>query len=213
MNNVVFKSILTNKTQYGLIWTGNYNGEDCVIKMIMLATGVTDNRKYFRKDDSKPFYHTAFTDKKSMTINNFMHEVKAAQYLGQLGLAPTFYTYHISDDLYPIHYGFIVTQRVDCSIKDILLKRNLTNNELRMIDDFRSKMHNKYGIIHADFKPSNTGVFLDEKGQIKKIYVFDCQKIKYIKQLSSSDAKYYIKKDIAHFKMHTDKNIKERRKK
>lgn len=209
MNRVIFKNILSNKTTYGLIWNGEYDNNDCVIKMIMLSSG-SSKKKYFKKRDQKPFYHTYFVDKKPMTYNNFMHEVRSAQYLGKLGLAPTFYTYYVLNDKFPIHYGFIVTQKVDCSIKDIILRRNLTKNELLMTDDFRNKMHNKYGIIHGDFKPSNMGALLDSRGKIKKLYVFDCQKIKLIKNLSSSDAKYYVNRDTKTFKKHIIRNINER---
>lgn len=207
-NKLIFHDILCNQTTYGLIWNGTYKNKKCVVKMVKLELPWGFTTKVLANDD-KPFYHSEFTNKKSMTMESFLHEAKSLKHLSYLGLSPEFYKYVICDN-FPIQYGFIIMQKVDSTVKDIILYRDLTKTELDLINKFRSEMHNKYRIIHGDFKPSNLGVFLDEDRHIKSLHVFDCQKIKYVDELSTSDAKRYIKKDGKHFDLHVKKNKKER---
>ena len=67
-------------------------------------------------------------------------------------------------------------EKMDGSVKDVLLKRSLTTSEDNLIEALINKMHQK-GVTHGDLKPSNIGVFLND-GQIIECKVLDTQKVR-----------------------------------
>ena len=79
----------------------------------------------------------------------------------KMGLGPVFHDAFVVKD-YDIHYAFLIMELMDCSLKDILLRRPLSDMEQNMIKETIDKMHNM-GIIHGDLKPSNLGVSLLSK--------------------------------------------------
>lgn len=52
---LVFTDILSRRTAYGLIWLGRYRHRPCVIKMIMLTTGIHYDKinQQYRSADQK----------------------------------------------------------------------------------------------------------------------------------------------------------------
>jgi serine/threonine protein kinase len=161
----------------------------------------------FQTDNDAPFLHTEFKTKRSMDHNKFIKEIQNLQELSSSqstidGFVPTgqepgaqrsgpiptvqepgaqrsgprFYGAYIVAE-YPIHYGFIIMERTDCSLKDILLTRSLTSAEDQIIKIAIDKLHQNY--VHGDMKPSNIGVFLDSKTKIiNKVYFLDCGKLR-----------------------------------
>lgn len=194
-----FGTILSKRTCYGLIWNGTYNDIPCVIKMIMLTTGIHYDKnedKYkmgsgrtwsnagradmppaFQVNSNEPFLHTEFCHRRSMTPHAFQHEVDTLNRLGLEGLAPRVYGYGVCDKYYAIHYGFIIMERLDCSVKDILIKRALTDAENKLVKKTINSLHEEHKMVHRDMKPSNLGAYLDTNGMIRRCYVFDCQKM------------------------------------
>lgn len=264
LRNLTFDNILSNKTHYGLIWRGKYKSQECIIKMVILSSGIhydkitdkyyngnhnrhpdnkhSDNKhpdnknpdnkhldikqnneptedakpiedksmdrsqalQYFSHDDQM-FRHTEFINRKAMTKKMFMREVNELDKLHKLHIAPKLYEYHICDDLFDTHYGLLVMELVDCSLKDILLKRNLQHNEEIVITDMIKKMHNVHNIVHGDLKPSNIGVYLNRHDHIYKCCLFDCQKIKHKDKFPISFHRM-VQRDLTNFKKHLDKN-------
>jgi tRNA A-37 threonylcarbamoyl transferase component Bud32 len=202
IDKIQFDKILSNDTVYGIIWTGTFEGKSCVIKMIILSTS---NFKKQSSNEEVPWLHSQFKDKKPMTKDAFMHEAKSYKTLSDLGIAPKLYDYWL-DDSRDVHYGFIVSERLDCSIKQILLERALKPNENKMVEELIDKLHNKYGIVHGDMKPSNIGVYLDGNKEIKKCYFFDCQKVKYKKDLSRDEFNRRVQRDLVVYRDHTIDN-------
>lgn len=213
-NNDVFKranfhKILSNNTTYGIIWDGLFDDKPCVIKMVLLSSGAIYNKhnsKYFEHNDETPFKHKEFKKRKPMTIDAFLHEAKELKNLSHLGIAPKFYKYWICNDRYNMHYGFIAMKKMDCSLKDILLERSLKKEEQYLVKKMIDKMHNEYGIIHGDMKPSNIGVILDKNYRVKDCVVFDCQKVKHHDKCDSDEFHRLIEKDWNVYKRHTIEN-------
>lgn len=215
-----YKSIISDKTHYGVIWKGLYVNERCVIKVVVLNTGIHydkrkgkyyegENRisersalKAFEHDDHAPFLHTRYKKKKAMDIDVFNHEVKMIREVGNLRLAPKLLDYWINNTS-RIHYGIIVMERLDMTVKDILLHRDLTSSELDHIKRKISKLH-RHGIKHGDLKPSNIGVKCDNSGTIRKVKIIDWAKGEYTRDKGLFD------RDIRTFHIHIKKNIKER---
>lgn len=208
LNEIRFKKIISNRSVHGLVWSGIYKNSDCVIKMVVLKSGKypKKNPDYFKHNDIDPFSHKEFRDLKPMSEKAFLKECTEYSYLSKLKLSPIMYGYWITETKNDIRYGFIVNEQLDCSIKDILLKRELNKKEKKLVDKFIDKLHDA-GIAHGDLKPSNIGVYLNSKNEIEKCYALDCQKVTRKKNLSKSDFEYKINRDNRKYKQHVVKNI------
>lgn len=223
-NQLTFINVLSRRTAYGLIWIGKYEQQICVVKMIMLTTGIhfdktervyrrpdgkkldeTTADKYFNHNDAKPFLHVDFRHRRSMTPEAFTKEVDDLIGLDKLGIAPKVYGYGINRS-HEIHYGFIVMEKIDCSLKDIYLQRELTHSEDKLIRKLIDRLHDQFGIIHGDLKPSNIGVYLDKSGNIIDGCFFDCQKIKHKDKYTDSEFTKLADREANNYKKHIIKN-------
>lgn len=216
--DLVYGDIISDTTHYGVIWAGKYIGQKCIIKVVLLNTGLhydrnthkyyndkirTSNSAAFEKDGNVPYLNTKYQKRKSMSIDKFNHEVNMLKTISKLELAPKLLTYWI-DQISPIHYGFIVMERMESTVKDILLQRDLSSIELKYIHSKIRELHDT-GITHGDLKPSNIGIYLDSSGFIKQIRMIDWAKGQY------TNNKDNIHRDIFTFKSHMKKNISERK--
>jgi serine/threonine protein kinase len=223
-SQLTFIDVLSRRTAYGLIWLGKYRRHTCVAKMIMITTGIHYDKpaqeyrtpdgkkmdeklaeKYFGHNDLKPFLHMDFRHRRSMTPEAFFKEIDDLVSLGKLGIAPKVYGYGINR-AHEIHYGFIVMEKVDCSLKDIYLKRDLHHDEDKIIKGLIDRLHDEHGIIHGDLKPSNIGVYLDANGHIINACFFDCQKIKHKDDYTPEQFKKMAEREADNYKKHIVKN-------
>jgi serine/threonine protein kinase len=208
-SNMKVNKIISKSSVHGIIWSGRYlqdgKSKRCVVKMVVLESGETD-KKYFQNNNRPPFLHTEFLEKKSISNTKFLYEVDAYIFLAQLGLAPEVYISGIITK-FPIHYGYIISERLNCSVKDILLKRELKGREKRKIRHLIEKLH-KIGVVHGDMKPSNIGVYLKD-GCIKKCYFLDFSKVKYSYNYSEEIFSKYMECDFKNYEKHYIKNRNE----
>lgn len=203
VSKISFTKIISNSTVYGLVWEGIYNNINCAIKMIKLERDNENEQHTNIKNEKNPYKHNEFSNKKTMTKENFMKEVNQLELLSKLRVSPKYYGYTISKN-----YGFIIMKKMDTSLKNILVNRSLSKDEEKIIYRKIDKMHNKKKIIHGDLKPSNIGVNLDENGKIRRCRMLDCQKVKNIVGFGSKDIQDMIKKDWSSYKKHKDLNTK-----
>lgn len=209
LNKITFDKIISNDTVYSVVWGGKYDNKQCVIKMVVLTSGKIRS-KYFDKDDNKPFYHSEFKDKKPMNVSEFKHEVSSYKTFSNLKMGPELYDYWIHKD-FKIHYGIIVMERLDGSLKQILIKRDLNQHEHTLVNQLIDTLHNKHEIVHGDMKPSNIGVYLNSKGEIKKCLFFDCQKVKYKRHYEQFTFHKLIERDNSVYRDHSINNRNLRR--
>lgn len=188
--------------------------EKCVLKMVALTSGVHSYSKHgkslkgdlsaFSRDEEAPFLHTLFKERKAMEPKDFVREAKNLEDLSYLGLAPKVFKVWIQER-HGLEYGFIGMARTDCSLKDVLLKKDLSDSEMKLVKKAIEKLHS-HGITHGDCKPSNIGVYLDALGRVESCVFFDCQKVRHVKDLSSREAEKYRERDFKAFKKHVKKN-------
>ncbi len=213
MSTLVFNSIISDKTHYGVIWKGTYKGKDCVIKQVLLNTGIHYNRRekvYYNgsmKISRKVSYfdtqeHKRYRKKKSMTLDKFQQEVDMLKDVSKIELAPKIYHVWMEQDNM-IHYGFIAMEYLSMTVKDILLRRDLTRDEYDFIMTHIHKLHNNK-IKHGDMKPSNMGCNLDKSGDIIYLRMIDWAKGEYTSDISR------LEKDIRNFHKHIERNTNER---
>src|SRR5947199_7793072 len=88
--DIKFIRVLTTETAYGIVWEAYHRKLkcECIVKQIILRTkahydqdksryvnekGEKDASasQYFRKDGEKPFLHTLFLNRKSLTLDFF----------------------------------------------------------------------------------------------------------------------------------------------
>lgn len=193
LNKVEFIKIISNTSCYGVVWIGNYKAKPIAIKMIMLSSGISN----IKKKESKPFIHSEFTNKKSLSMEKLRIEVLALNQMNKLGLAPALYKTFIVTD-YGIHYAFVLMELMDHSLKEIFMQRSLNTLEKEIVKKKIKEMH-KQGIVHGDMKPSNIGVRLDSNGNIVYINFLDCGKIRMMKDLTSEKFQKLIKFDWSTF--------------
>lgn len=225
---LVFGEIISKRTCYGLIWAGQYNKHPCAIKMIMLTSGIHYDKnigeymtssgdmlpedqinRYFDHNDPIPFMNIDFRHRRSMTPEAFLSEIDDLIGLSKLGIAPIVYGYGINLS-HDIHYGFIIMEKVDCSLKDIYLSRNLSKKENKLVIQAIEQLHDEHGIIHGDLKPSNIGVYLDTNRKIQRVCFFDCQKNKHKGDYTVEEFTDLGTRELGNYQKHIAKNIKER---
>lgn len=228
-NKLRFNNLLSKDTVYSLIWEGYYGNKICAIKMVILKSGLyydVVNKKYidgnknrevdyatvkrYFHDEDIPFVHSNFKERKAMSIESFNHEIKQLTHLAKIGLGPQLYG-HCIINRQGIQYGFIIMDRVDCSVKQIILNRNLTYDEENIIKRTISKLHNEHAVIHGDLKPSNIGTYLNKHGYINKCVFLDCQKVKLCDKYDSQSLQKMIESDLKKYETHIKKNIDERK--
>lgn len=101
-----------------------------------------------------------------MTREAFQKEVKALEFLSKYNLVPKVYGHCIEDKEFGLHCGFIVMERMDGTVKDLLLKRNLNRREQILVEKTIDELHKV--TTHGD---------LNRRGQIEKCLLLDCAKL------------------------------------
>ena len=120
-----------------------------------------------RVNKTPPFHHALYKKRKAMPIYEFLKEVEQQTQLASLGLGLKVYDSIITmepesadsvqGESQKIIYGMIIMDIVDCSLKQVIIQRDLTAKEQAIIEDLKKRMA-EVGIIHGDFKPSNLGI-------------------------------------------------------
>jgi len=199
---ITFDKIISDDTVYSIVWEGTFKGKTCVIKMIKLDTGICDTcASIYECSNEEPYRHKDFKYKKPMSVDNFLEEIKMQKYLNDKGLAPKVYE-HWTCNKYEVHYGFIVMEKLDCSLKQLIKKRSIGHDEEKIIFKMINQLHS-YKIIHGDLKPSNIGVNLDSNGKIIFCCFLDCQKVK----RNCYNINNYIKRDWHNYYEHKKNNM------
>lgn len=202
LSQISFNKVINDSGVYGVIWSGTFNGQTCAIKMVKLNSGKSNG-----KGKSKPpFQHELFNHHKSMDADAFMKESHNLLQLSQLGLAPKVYECFLHQKPGEVHYGFIVMEKLDGSVKDILLRRSLSSTEAKIPVRLIKSLHQEHKIAHGDLKPSNVGVRLDKRGNIVQCLFLDCQKVKYQADYSTDEFSRFIDRDRETFKTHYKQN-------
>jgi tRNA A-37 threonylcarbamoyl transferase component Bud32 len=210
LSRLRFDKVINDSGVYGVIWLGSFNGETCAIKMVKLTSGrshdYTKKSKKKSKKSKNPFESELFDDHKAMDPDAFIKETNNLLHLSKLGLSPKVYDCFLHQPSGKVHYGFIAMEKLDGSIKDILLRRSLSSSEAKIALNLIKSLHRDHHLVHGDLKPSNVGVRLDDNGKIKECLFIDCQKVKYRDDHSSDDFQRYIERDRYTFKSHYKQN-------
>jgi predicted Ser/Thr protein kinase len=96
----------------------------------------------------------------------FQKEIKALEFLSKYNLVPKVYGHCVEDMEFDLHYGFIVMERMDGTVKDLLLKRNLNRREQILVEKTIDEPHKV--TVHGD---------LNRRGRIEKCLLLDCAKL------------------------------------
>lgn len=205
LTDIHFEKIISSNTVYSLVWSGLYTGIPCAVKMMAMNTGINPKSAVFFPRDNIPFLHSEFINKKSVSRRLFNRELFHLLYLSKHQLAPRVYGSVIENKKYAFHYGFIIMEKLDGTVKDILQQRRLSEDEDLLIKNFITKIHQN--IIHGDLKPSNLGVKLSPDLKIAQCFLLDCQKIKYRKNFDSAQFDSLKRKDWHQYDKHYKKNL------
>lgn len=215
-----FNHILSENTHYGIIWEGLYEGKKCVMKVVILNTGIHYNKlddsyydgkkkishekamRHIDNDGPVPFLYHKYKKRKAMSESDFHHEVNMMKKVSKLHLAPKVYGSWI-ENKGELSFGIIVMEKLECTVKDIILRRVIRRKELNLVISKINLLH-QYKIKHGDLKPSNIGVKLDRDGFISKIRIIDWGKGE-----KCTDPRLY-ERDIETFHNHLNKNVLER---
>jgi hypothetical protein len=104
-------------------------------------------------------------------------------------------------------------EKLDCVVKDILLKRSLHYDEVEIIRKAVTRLHQDALSVHLDMKPSNIGCLTDKDGYIKEIKFIDLQKLQKSSQCQNPlDFQKLTDRDNNTFKKHVVKNMTKDRK-
>lgn len=236
LRDLDFGGILSAQTTYGVVWKAKLGKRPVAVKMVVLTTGPHyDRRKEqhvdgysgsrskkarksshaascFAANEPTPFEHTRFADRKAMTKDEFRTEAERTDRLHSLGLGPRYYGRLYATAANGVRYALIVMERADCSVKDVILKRDVTRAERKLVGELIAGMHRR-GITHGDCKPSNIVVWLAQGGTIERARFVDGQKVREPDDHSRSGKDSLAarkKRDLAVFAKHVRKNMEER---
>ena len=174
--------------------------------MVILTSGLhyknssKSNQKFFLHDNRVPYLHSQFHNRKALSNDKFDREVDMIKKLSKIQLGPTLYASWKNKSDYPMHYGFIVMEYFEDTVKGVLSNRDLTDLEMERIKVAIHKLH-QHGICHGDLRPSNIGVNFGSEGFIEEVRFLDLAKVeqthnhKRIKRDQNTFAKY-IQEDI-----------------
>lgn len=204
LQNISFEEVISDDTVHGLVWSGIYDDRSCAVKMIKLTSG---EKKTKLPNENAPFHHQRLVKKSPMTPDAFKKEVKAMTLLSREGLVPKLYGHCIEKKRFDAHYGFIVMERVDGTVKDVILKRTLTSKEHNLVEETIDKLHKI--AVHGDLKPSNIGTYLNEKGVIQKCCILDCQKVISKDDLRHEEFRRRRRHDWQKYRTHFEENEKQ----
>ena len=166
---------------------------------------------FFTHDEKKPFLHTLFMKRKLMDLDMFKMEIRNAKLLSKLGLGVKVFGSWIKKGQSDIEYGFLITEKGECTVKDLILKKAWHVEDHRIIYKLIDSLH-KNQIIHRDLKPSNIVVWFskeEQKKRITKAKFIDFQKVRTMQDLGEKEFKKKLKKELPHFREHVKKNKKE----
>lgn len=199
MSTLTFGKLLNNSGVYGVVWNATLNNIPVAVKIVTLSSQTPI--KPCNIATHKVLSPELFKNHKSMTQEAFLHEAYHLLNLSELKLAPLVRGFWI----YNSQYGFIVMDKMDSSLKNILIERELTMGEDYIIESFINEMHGK-GIIHGDLKPSNIGVSLNKHGQIIGCKAFDAQKVKQVNDPSLEKVQNLMDRDWEMYQRHYNQN-------
>lgn len=197
--------IVSTQSQYGVVWQGVFQGASAAkgakeapvaVKMVLLRSGVHYDKFLDTLVDGheRPVNHvshhhplcaafglpdTTFHKRKSLTRGQFEWEVKQMKRLAKLDLSPPVYASWLEHDG-PFHFAFLITGLCHANGKSVLLKRDYTQREMHLLLAMVTKLH-RHRYAHGDLKPSNMGVYLDDKGDIVKFHLLDCNKTRRVR--------------------------------
>lgn len=210
MLNINLKEKIISGSSFGCIWIGNYKSHNnVVIKIQSLRTGayydkITDqyydiNHTLINKSEAiKKYYRESiakyFAGKKSITIEEFLHETTVHTFMYKNRIAPKIYDYGITKFINGLQYAIIIMKKYGCSLKRAIeLNTNLKDHSL-VVSKIK-KMH-ELGYAHCDLQTSNIVVNLNDDGKIVNCKIIDWFfSHKIIKQHNiDNDIKYFIKR-------------------
>ena len=177
---------------YGAIYTGSYKKHrNCIIKVQSLKTLAyydKDEDTYYdhfheKIDKSKAlaiYYNSHIVDRlhnrKSITGDEFLHEVNIQTLMAKHHLAPKIY--HSSSFICGnIELCMIIMKKMDTTLKSFI---SLTKDkgiipnpkEKREVIKTITKIH-QLGYKHGDLQANNIGININPSGQIKKCRILD----------------------------------------
>ena len=170
----------------GLWRTSTGSPKRVAVKQVLLRSGLHGRRGQFKRGDvpvSSELATKLFDDAKmtrwqgrsSYNVEKLKREARNCTMLHKHGLAPRMYA-SWSDRDSDIHFGYIVMERCDGTVKDVLMNRELEPSEQAKVDKFIELIYQK-GFSFGDLKPSNIGVYLDTSKRIKSCTLLDCTQV------------------------------------
>ena len=138
-----------------------------------------------------------------MSDERFGHEVDMIAAVGRVGLAPRLLGVWTSRRG-RAHYGFIAMERLEVSVKEIILRRDLSPDEMALAAKGAISRLHRAGFKHGDMKPSNIGARIGPDGRIASVCMID-----WAKGGRGDDVSF--RRDRENFLKHVRKNVGERR--
>ena len=207
--NIELMDIISENSVYGVIWKAKYNEIICAVKMLVLTSGIHYKNQWLN-GDMQPIDKSAiivplngfklerYYKRQPISRPNFIQEAESLDMMCKMGLGPKYYGYSMYQQNGFV-IGFIVMELVSGSLANVILNRQLTKTEHKMVDKTIDHMHRI--VVHRDLKPENIGVHLDQNGYITKVVILDCNRMQTKADLCKSEFKQLRKQDLSRFKL------------
>lgn len=181
--------VLSDKSYFGVVYRAQLKQQaplavavkHVAVKQVLLCSGLHYDRlgkqyvaggKTWCSTHARRALDPKFHKRRCMPVERFTRECAKMHQLWTLGLAPQVLGYW-TERSGPAHYGFLVMQLCDGTVKDVIAKRPLDAAEDALVLEVISRFHG-LGYAHGDLKPSNVGVLLGADGRVTSALIIDC---------------------------------------
>jgi serine/threonine protein kinase len=179
--------LLSEKSYFGVVFRARLkdDGSRVAVKQVLLDSGLhydRANKEYVADGKSWCSAHARkaleprFHKRRCMPAERFTRECTKMHKLHKLGLAPKVFGFW-TERRGPAHFGFLVAELCDGTVKDVITRRALSRSEHELILAVVSRFHD-LGYTHGDLKPSNIGVKLDEQDRVSSALLIDCATVR-----------------------------------
>jgi hypothetical protein len=145
-------SLISSQTHSGNVYNAHFKGQPVVVKKVLLSSGLHHTHHRFRDKNGDQLLTSeaeklfkshrdgsTFLRRSSKSLSTFRKEGRNLRKMSRQ-LAPKVY-HTVIDQSGDIHFGYLVLEKCDSTLLELLLERDLNRHEERIVKRAINKLH------------------------------------------------------------------------